>query len=177
MIWFGISIIIFVYFVVRGIKSKLHWRDLSFCMFIGLFPCIFLSFAFSGICSGITDNITQPELKHSISFEKRIYAIQDNSSIEGQIKGNGFVKRVHIDEVEYYHYISDGVSGKKTEKVPVNSSYLIETGDDFHIEVWTTSYKHQWIRLFTLRDSIKTYYKIYVPYGTITTDYNIDLQY
>lgn len=177
MIWFGISIIIFIYFIIRGIRSKLHWGDLSFCMFVGLLLCIFISLAFSGICHGITDNIIQPELNHSFSFEKRIYAIQDNSSIEGRIKGNRFVVRGYIDEVEYYHYISDGAYGKKTEKVPTSSTYLIETEDDFHIEVWTTSYKHQWICLFTLCDSVKTYYKIYVPYGTITTDYNIDLQY
>lgn len=172
MIWIVIVIVIAI---ILLFFSSYHWKDMLFEAGVVLFVGIFLSVAMMGLCTSIFDSFAKQYKE--VDYSKTIYAIQDNSSIEGKIRGGIFYTRGKVEEVEYYYYLCNGSYGKRTEKVPVNETYIIETDGNYRIEICKSKYKNKWVKLLTGLDYAKQFYVIYVPYGTTTNNYSIDLQY
>lgn len=100
-----------------------------------------------------------------------ITALSDNSEINGKINGNRYAVRGYINEVLYYSYmkkLSNG--GLKANKIPANDTEVYETTDNFRVETYT---KHK--EFYGLKEE-HDYWKLYVPKGSISNDFSIDLE-
>ena len=104
---------------------------------------------------------------------QNILALNDNISIEG----NYFLFSGYINEKMEYRYIIDTDKGKHVESCDVDNTYIKETTDDKHyIEHYKSEFKYQWMRTWFICLDDSSYDVIYVPKGSITTKYNIDLE-
>jgi heme/copper-type cytochrome/quinol oxidase subunit 2 len=107
--------------------------------------------------------------------EVKISALEDNKNIQGNV----YFHSGYIDEKMYYYYmevLSDG--NKKMNKIPAEDTIIIEKSNTYKIEFYKSfkEYKDKLFGgLFTWNDTIYQY-KLYVPNGTVTNDYNIDLK-
>lgn len=111
---------------------------------------------------------TYPDEPTSIEY---ITAVKDNSEVNGSIHGGRYYTRGYINEVSYYSYMikrNDG--GIVSNKVPTSRTTIYEVSDNFRVEWYVKTKK--WLGI---TDEIK-YWKIYIPEGSVTDDYNIDLE-
>ena len=102
----------------------------------------------------------EPYATHSI------VALNDSN----QINGKFYCRRGYIEEKLYYQYMRKSGSGFKAGKVKADDTILYYTDDDYRVEFYMKT-KEWWI----FHDEAY-YYEIYIPEGSITEDYQIDLQ-
>lgn len=115
-----------------------------------------------------TKPYTYPKEPTSIEY---INALSDNQEVNGRIRGSRYVIRGYFNEKLYYSYMVDvGNGGKKANKVPSDETTVYETDKNYRVE-WYTGHKE-----FLGLKGQKTYWKIYIPVGSITDDYSIDLE-
>lgn len=109
-----------------------------------------------------------PEKPQSIEY---IIALSDNSEINGVIYGSRYAVRGYFNEILYYSYmvkLKDG--GAKANKIQAENTTVYETDNDFRVE-WYTASKEFW----GMKQEY-TYWKLYVPKGSIANEFSIDLQ-
>lgn len=104
---------------------------------------------------------------HETYATEHIVALQDNN----QMNGRFYSRRGYIGEHLYYQYMVDiGNGGYKANKVKADTTTLYY--DDYNCRVeWCKKERH-WLYF----SETEKYNKIYVPEGSITDDYMIDLQ-
>ena len=104
---------------------------------------------------------------HETYATEHIVALQDNN----QMNGRFYSRRGYIGENLYYQYMVDiGNGGYKANKVKADTTTLYY--DDYNCRVeWCKKERH-WLYF----SETEKYNKIYVPEGSITDDYMIDLQ-
>ena len=105
------------------------------------------------------------------SYDIPIYAIKDNTQT--------IIRRYTIQTDSRYYYLSDHKDGKKMYSVSSNDSYIVESDTESpRIEVYKTISNNKIIQFLYNDSSIlsKKEYKFVVPKGSITTDYNVDLE-
>ena len=99
-----------------------------------------------------------------------IVALNDGSLIEGR---SGFLRSSYIEEELYYFYMKDVGNGSYAmRKVPADRTFIYYTDDNFRIETIERTYNLGCF--YYPEDNI---YYIYVPKGTITEEFTIDLNY
>ena len=101
------------------------------------------------------------------------YAVESIISLNDNNMTNGryYMRRGYIESDLYYQYIVDlGNGGYKANKVRSDNATLYFTDNDYRVE-WHTKTK-KWL-YFTQEDTI---HKIYIPEGSITDDYSVDLR-
>lgn len=97
---------------------------------------------------------------------ERIVALQDNNLSKYKFYG----RRTYVNEQLYYQYMVDIGNAYKANQIPANDTTLYYDSDYPRVE-WHKRKKSIWI--FKHEES---YWKMYVPEGTITEDYLVDLQ-
>lgn len=105
--------------------------------------------------------------------EKPIYALKDG----GQIGGSFFIGTGTVEEEQYFFYVTDKGEGKTIDKQLVEESTVIEDNNR-HPEIVKCDerFKSGFVR-FMFGDYMgDATYKIYVPEGTVTTDFTIDMK-
>lgn len=126
---------------------------------IALIPCV--------ICGAIlTCDVPLSETRETTA----IYALADNRTTSGSF----FLGIGSVDEDVRYYYVEATDLGKHVESVPATNSYIIES-DSPSITVVTYGWESNgwdWLG-FCLADPN---YIFAVPAGSVTEDYNIDLQ-
>lgn len=99
-----------------------------------------------------------------------IVALNDGSLIEGR---NGFLRSSYIEEELYYFYMKDmGDGSYAMQKTPADRTFICYTDDNFKVEVLEKTYN-----LGCFFYQVNNVYYIYVPKGTITEEFTIDLNY
>lgn len=100
-----------------------------------------------------------------------IVALKDNSEINGKFSGGRYYIRGYINEKSYYSYmVKLNNGGMVANKVPSDSTIIYEVDENFRVEWWVKS--KNWLGC---KDEVY-YWKIYIPKGSIITDYSIDLE-
>ena len=96
------------------------------------------------------------------------YAVESIVSLGDNNMVNG---RGYIESDLYYQYIVDiGGGGFKANKVRSNNATLYYDTDNYRVEWYTRTKK--WL-CFKQEDTI---HKIYIPEGSMTDDYSVDLR-
>ena len=110
--------------------------------------------------------------KKIIMEETKIIALTDNTSIRGQ----KYLFSGYIDEKYIYRYVIETNDGKQIKELQNSKDvYIKYDNEDPRIVEAVTNLKHEWMWLFAIGvPDIK--YTIYVPEGTITEKYDIDLE-
>ena len=133
---------------------------------IGFIIGLFVWFIVSAFCNNLPYNeivTTQP-----------ICALNDSSEVEGQ----KFLFSGYIEENLVYRYVVDTERGKHIEECNVDDAYIkdIESNKPY-VEIHKYEFKSGWYYLFAIDfKSAENYQVFYVPNGTITNEYNVDLQ-
>lgn len=142
-------------------NSKYASISILICI-ISIVMFFFVSYKFD------TKPYIYPKEPTSIEY---ITALSDNQEINGKIRRSRYAIRGYFNEELYYSYMVDvGNGGKKSNKVPSNNTTIYETDRNYKVE-WYTGHKE-----FLGLKGQKTYWKIYIPVGSITDEYNIDLE-
>lgn len=97
---------------------------------------------------------------------EKIVSLNDNNLTNGRF----YLRRGYIEEDLYYQYIVQlNNGGFKTNKVKSANATLFYDTENYRVEWYTMT--RNWLYF---KDE-KTYVEIYIPEGSITMDYSIDL--
>lgn len=114
--------------------------------------------------------VQNKEFTTEVTATSSIVALNDGSLIEGY---GGFLRSSYIEEELYYFYMKDTGNGTYAmRKVPADRTFICYTDDNFRIETIERTYN---LGCFYYPES--DIYYIYVPKGTITEEFTIDLNY
>ena len=121
---------------------------------------------------GLFIGCTLPTVEHVNS--QNIVALNDSSKIEGA----KYLFSGYVDEDLVYRYIVETDKGRHIEECKSDDGYLKEGDSDSpYIEIHTYKFKHDWYYWFAINvESAENYSIFYVPSGTVTNEYNVDLQ-
>lgn len=98
---------------------------------------------------------------------EKIISLNDNNMTNGRF----YMRRGYIESNLYYQYIVDlGNGGYKANKVRSDNATLYFTDDDYRVEWYTKTKK--WLYF----ERGETIHKIYIPEGSITDEYSVDLR-
>ena len=145
--------------------SKTEEREYSRCS--AVFGIIFLIL--------IAFNIYGHKHLHSLSWEgteapqsvEKIVSLSDNSLVTGKL----YLRRGYIDQDLWYQYmveLNDG--GFVANKVKSTDTTLYYSDGNYRVE-WYTKERH-WLWFYEKEN----YHKIFIPAGSITDEYSIDLK-
>lgn len=162
MLWILAIICVFI---------AIFWEDDNVIRITALIGCIALAiFSVWGIGTYAEDSI--------YTHEFEITALNDNH--EMYLRAHLFTSEG--DTESRYYFMRPWGKGLKEGYVLASESIIIETNDETpHIEHYATNTidaeKHPWMSfLCTLFDEGGDEYYIYVPKGSVTTDYDIGLE-
>jgi hypothetical protein len=102
-----------------------------------------------------------------------IVALSDAAGLEGQI----YLRRGYIEDKLSYYYIVDTQFGLKADSVSADKCYIKYTNDKPYMVTYKETIKNGFVR-WAFGDIISsTRYTIYLPEGSVITDYyEIDLE-
>lgn len=148
----------------RSEKNSYFQESLSWCLFLSGLIGVVIGLMISGI-----GGIIVPHDRTPSSYEQ-IVAIGDSSGVEGQF----FLGGGRIDDVQYYFFYKKNGSGFIQSKIPVDQAIIYETDDiEPHIMEYTMKVQEKYRKWFIL--DIPTESDIYIPVGSITRSFNLDL--
>lgn len=152
-------------------KIRTYFGEWFLLIFFVGFLYVFISFGIYIFTEG-SDNFTHYE-KDS---EWTIYALDDSIGASGRF----FLGSGRIDSDIYYYYVYNTVHGQKIGKLRASNVYLKYDDDNHYIEKYNRHYNDDLktkllvTQLFTKCED--SYYVIYIPEGSITNDFTVDLQ-
>ena len=101
-----------------------------------------------------------------------IVALSDNVGVEGQV----YLRRGYIEDKLSYYYIVDTQFGLKADSVSADKCYIKYTNDKPYMVTYKETIKNGFVR-WAFGDISSTRYTIYLPEGSVITDYyEIDLE-
>lgn len=169
MLWFIISIVVVVLFVIHEIREEIFsgfeifgW---SVTWFIVSLLCSALACA---VFSEIADSAASKT--YFITEDVDIYAIQDNLTTEG----NFFIGSGDVDDELKYFYVEKTEFGYSVTNVDADNTYIQYTTDRCHLERYTYTFDNWFVRLIAFPCS--TRHVFYVPEGSIINNYTVDLK-
>lgn len=122
------------------------------------------------ICTAISSAVKDESMNIELVESQNIIALKDSQNVDGQF----YLMGGYVKEDLYYYYAKETEFGYKCDKVKANDSFVIYTDGQPKIETYkATSFKHWWTYIYAIPDH--THYSIYVPAGTVTNEYKIDL--
>lgn len=170
MIWIIIGGIVCIAVIIHILFDK--WNDLADKFFYS-FVTIMLSFCITGFvllgASGITSCVA--EIEYDVDSDTKIIALKDNQNVNGSF----YILGGYVDEDLYYYYATETEFGYKTEKMKADNAYIKYTDNEPHIERYVGDFANEGAYFwgFPMCDDR---YIIYVPEGTVTNEFNVDLE-
>jgi len=138
-------------------------------------------------CSSFIDytnkwsNYPTSQMNYVQDWKYDLVALKDSQNIKGQFSGSLFVSRGYINTDLYYYYVINTEKGKVSQKLASSISYLDDTKTNVQPTVLCGHYVFKdhdfWRDEFWPighKNSDECY--LVVPKGTVTGDFNIDLQ-
>lgn len=131
------------------------------------------SFAISVLVAIFINIIITPfsEIEYSVISDTKIIALKDNQNISGSF----YLLGGYADEDLYYYYAIETEFGYTTEKIKAENVYIKYTNDEPHIEEHQGSFANKKNNLWAF-PLCSNKYIIYCPNGTVTHEFNIDLE-
>lgn len=170
MIWFVLALVCAIVITVRTTKNDRgsFWAGLLFFYSVFLFcsiPAMLLCTLSSVFISSFAD------VEYSLIETKEIVALNDNSAVSGRF----FLGSGRVDEEMKYYFVEETEKGKYTDSISAEYAYVIESDSEVpriekHCAEWEND-ALDWLGC-PLEGS---HYKIYVPVGSVTTDFVVDL--
>lgn len=146
--------------------------DRIWLSFIGLICVAFLIFVDCFFAFAISNLVPTDEQNIQLSETEKITALKDNISSEGHF----FLASATIKDKPYYYYVVQTDRGLKQKKINAEQTYIHYTKEDFRVETYEgVSFKH-WYTYIWASNPMAEYYDIYIPKGSVTTEFNIDLE-
>lgn len=111
------------------------------------------------------------KVEYSTISDTKIVALKDNQNINGSF----YIMGGYIEEDLYYYYAIETEFGYKVEKIRANNVYIKYTDGNTRIERCRAKFTNNIFNFFgfPIHDDR---YVIYCPEGTITNEFNIDLE-
>ena len=121
----------------------------------------------------IPNKFIPKEEKQYSTVSHKIVALKDNKGSKGSfLLGSGYIE----DEL-YYYYFEETNEGLKKKKLIASDCYIKYDDNPRVIEYTHTGYKKAYHYIYGTPEVIHgTYYVIYVPKGSITSEFKIDLE-
>ena len=123
-----------------------------------------------GVSTMTTYCVADENKSYEIESSHNIVALKDNPDVTGSF----FLFSGYEEEELYYYYAEETELGIKTKKVNADDVYIIYDNEPRIEEYYAKKFKHWWHYIYAFPSDY--YYKIYVPDGTVTTDFEIDLE-
>lgn len=171
MIWFIIGFVVAI-FIIIGIWYDDYcgdWGDNIGCSVLTLLTSFLISLIVYFGASVITTCCV--EIEYDVVSDTKIIALKDNQNISGSF----YIMGGYIDEDLYYYYATETEFGYKTEKIKADNVYIKYTDGEAHIEKYDAKFANDGSYLWGACISDNRYI-IYCPEGTITNEFNIDLE-
>lgn len=131
---------------------------------------IYLVIMIIGLCaSGLIGESLSAN--YTLSSSAPIVALKDNKITEG----NFFLGCGSIDGDLRYYYAEDSSSGYKVKGVDIDKCYILFDDDHPRIERYDVAAFNK-KRHYIYAIPYGYYYKLYVPHGSITTEFKVDLE-
>jgi len=121
----------------------------------------------------------------SCIFPHQEYLVRKNPiygvSSSSQTQGSFFLGTGKVNNADYYYFFEESSRGKQLQKSRARSTYIKEYGinDKYNIpekRVYGFEYQNDFLRKNGFPTMLDPYVVLYVPSGTIVTEYNIDLR-
>ena len=148
-------------------EGEYGWVGMFFAT-IGMQIVAFIAMLIMGIICGaiLTFNVPLAETRET----SPVYALADNQMTSGSF----FLGIGSVDEDIRYYYVEETPLGKHVDSVAANNSYIVDSNTPTLTVVTYNWESKGWDWLgFCLADPN---YIFAVPAGSVTEDYNIDLQ-
>lgn len=142
----------------KGINSS--FKELIISLLITIMSMVFFIFGCYK-CEKSTWNY--PDKPYSTEY---IASLNDSNMVRGRF----YLRRGYIEENLYYQYMVKLNGGFVANKVKSNNATLYYSNDNFRVE-WYEKERH-WLWF----QQKETYNKIYIPDGSISEEYSIDLE-
>jgi len=167
-----VLVILFTVFAVV-ITAYCFFRDEEYV--IGILSSVAIGVAvflfFGIICVAISSAIKDENMNIELVESQNIVALKDSQNIDGRF----YLMGGYVKEDLYYYYAKETEFGYKCDKIKANDSFVVYTDGHPKIETYiSTSFKHWWTYIYAI--PVHTHYSIYVPAGTVTNEYKIDLE-
>ena len=169
MIWiiigFIVSIVIIIYICCD------EYNDFGEKIFLS-FATLLVSALFTFIVLlGASAIISCDEPNYNMVSDTKIVALKDNQNISG----NFYIFGGYVNEDLYYYYATETEFGYKTEKVSSANAYIKYTDGETHIERYEGEFASKKAYVWGFPMYVDKYI-IYCPDGTVTNEFNVDLE-
>ena len=155
-------------FIYGGKKGKRFYINDAFILGVPSSALGFVLGILLFLLSSVICSLVAP--KEDVIEEYPIYALNDNCYVSSSLK-NG--KRV-------YTYLAENEKGKYIDSVTSDEVYIVEGSETPVLRVHKEVFAKEWLHLIALESVIKEdelyYYEFYVPAGTISYNFKIDLE-
>lgn len=110
--------------------------------------------------------------KSTWNYSDKPYSTEYIASLNdsNMVNGRFYLRRGYIEENLYYQYMVKPNGGFVANKVKSNNATLYYSDDNFRVE-WYEKERH-WLWF----QQKETYNKIYIPNGSISEEYSVDLE-
>ena len=170
MIWFIIGFVMWVGVTIYFIcDSYCDWSE----KFLNSLMALVLSFLFSFAVCLVASIITNccAEIEYNVVSDTKIIALKDNQNISGSF----YIMGGYVDEDLYYYYATETEFGYKMEKIKADRAYIKYTDGETHIERYKGEFANGGGYLLGF-PMCNDRYIIYCPEGTVTNEFNVDLE-
>lgn len=170
MVWIIIGGIVCMAIIINILFDK--WNDLTdkfFYSFMAILLSVLITAFVLFLASGTTSSVT--EIEYDIASDTKIIALKDNQNVNG----NFYIFGGYVDEDLYYYYAYETEFGYKTEKLKADNAYIKYTDEEPHIERYVGDFANEGAYFWGV-PMCDDRYIIYVPEGTVTNEFNVDLE-
>lgn len=164
-ICFGLASLVFLFLICISLSLQEELKENIKAFII----CGILTVIFAGTFGILIINYNKTDWKVEDQpyATEQIVSLNDNNMVHGRI----YVRRGYINEDLYYQYmVKLNNGGFKANKVRSSGTTLYYDNDNCRVEWYKMHKKYLYL------SEEKTCWKIYVPEGSISDDYAIDLQ-
>lgn len=159
-----------VFLIVK--RDEFYYNDdVFFAAFIGIIVICLMTVVLWLATIGLA-NATDPVLESTKTDRVEIIALKDSVGTESSFYlGTGY-----IDDEMHYVYMTETDKGMSMEKIKAEDVFLkYVEGDTPHIDTIHYNYTNSFLDWFLPGDAKQETY-IYIPEGSLTTEYVIDLE-
>ena len=170
MIWFIIGFIVAVVIIVYICLDE--WNDLVDKIGLSVIT-VLTSFLLSCLVLLLASVIISctAEIEYDKASDTKIVALKDNQNVNGSF----YIMGGYVDEDLYYYYATETEFGYKTGKISAEDAYIQYTDGETHIERYDGKFANEGVNLWAF-PMCSNRYIIYCPDGTVTNEFNVDLE-
>lgn len=169
-----INVIIVVVSIIAAILMAIEATDSWFSRFFGVFIALVMGFLAGAMFAFLTSLIVSlfAPVEYNVTKVETLVSIKDGNSLEGRFYlGSGY-----IGDTMQYTYITNDNQEMNMKSVDIDEATLIYS-NDLKVETFSPIFKSNVVSIM-FGEPVLYYekYKIYVPEGSIKTEYTIDMQ-